>query len=53
MNVVLTLNIEHAKAIIALLGQQPTHTGAFALYTDLISQVESQVNEEGDKGDAE
>ncbi len=49
MNVSLILNIEHAKAIVSLLGQQPTHSGAYGLYIDLIQQIESQVKEGEDE----
>jgi len=42
---------EHAKALIALLGQQPTHSGAFILYNDLLNQLESQLKLEAEAED--
>lgn len=42
---------EHAKALIALLGQQPTHSGAFILYNDLLNQLESQLKPETEVGE--
>lgn len=40
------LSEEHAKAIIQLLGGQPTSSGAYPLFLDLANQTDNQLKQE-------